>query len=104
MSSDQKRVHERVPVQFDVAFIHAGEATDGVGLNLSQRGMFIVTGRPVLPGEEAVLDFTPPGRSHPLSIRARVAWVGTPKAEPDATTGFGVQFLVYMLTPSQMLR
>ena len=104
MSADQKRVHERVPVQFDVAFTHAGKVTDGVGLNLSQRGMFIATGRPVLPREEVVLDFTPPGRTHPLSIRARVAWVGTPNAEPDATAGFGTQFLVYMLTPSQMVR
>lgn len=104
MSSSQKRIHERVPVQFDVAFTHAGEAADGVGLNVSQRGMFIATDRPVPPGEEILLEFTAPGRSHPLSIRAKVAWVCRQEAEPSATSGFGVRFLVYMLTPSQMVR
>lgn len=103
MSSSRKRIHERVPVRFDVAFTHAGEATDGVGLNVSQRGMFIATDRPVLPGEEVLLEFTPPGRSQPLSIRAQVAWVSTQRAEPSATTGFGVRFLVYMLSPSQIV-
>lgn len=103
MSSSQRRIHERVPAQFDVAFTHAGEASGGVGLNVSQRGMFIATDRPVPPGEEVLLEFTPPGRSQPLSVRAQVAWVCTQKVEPSATTGFGVRFLVYMLTPSQMV-
>ena len=66
--------------------------------------MFIATERPVQPGEQVLLDFTPPGRSHPLSIRARVAWVcSTQKAEASATAGMGVQFLVYMLTPREMV-
>ncbi len=89
-----KRVHERVPVQFDVAYTHAGRAIDGIGLNVSQSGMFIATERPIPPGAEVLLDFTPPGPSEPLSVHARVAWVCTQEGGSSAIAGMGVQFLV----------
>ncbi len=103
MSSCRKRVKERVPIQHDVTYTHAGKAIDGIGLNVSQRGMFIATERPVPPGAKVLLDLTLPGLSKPLSVRARVVWVCTQEAGSSAIAGMGVQFLVYMLTPHEMV-
>ncbi len=104
MSSSRKRVHERAPVHFAVEYTHAGKTGHGIGLNLSQEGMFIATERPPPPEAEILLSFTPPGVSQPISIRGRVAWVCTEAASSSEITGMGVQFVVYTLTPPEMTR
>lgn len=102
MGSSRKRVHDRAAVHFDVEYSHAGRAGHGIGLNLSQKGMFIATERPPPPDAEVLLRFRPPGLSAPISIRARVAWVCEEARASSEITGMGVQFLVYSLTPPEM--
>ncbi|MFQ5846192.1 MAG: PilZ domain-containing protein [Candidatus Methylomirabilales bacterium] len=104
MSSWRKRFHERAPVHFDVEYSHAGKAGRGIGLNLSQKGMFVATERPPPPDAEVLLRFTPPGLSHPISVRARVTWVRAETAVSSVITGMGVQFLVYTLPPPEMAK
>lgn len=95
--ADQRRAHERAPVHFDVEYTHAGKTRRGIGLNLSQRGMFVATEEPPPPDAQVLLRFTPPGFSHPLEIRAKVTWARTDAAVSSAITGMGVRFLVYTL-------
>lgn len=93
VSLPEKRAHPRAPVQFSVEYTQAGTTAHGTCVNLSVGGMFIVTEDLPMAETEIVLEFTLPGLSRPLSVRAQALWVSEEQRVPGAISGMGVRFL-----------
>lgn len=93
MAVSRQRRHERAPVSFDASF-RAPSVIDFVEaacVNLSQGGMFLCTGRPLLPGTLLKVDVAPDvGQIRGV---ARVVWVRSRSAAPGKPAGMGVRFL-----------
>jgi hypothetical protein len=87
MTTNTRRAHERLDVDFDVMVRVGDREIASRCLNISQGGMFIEGAhRPM--GELVTLIFELPDLPAPVEAEARVCWT-----ERDDRTGFGVQFI-----------
>src|SRR4051794_24787613 len=95
-----RRVHERVLVNFEVDYKCDDTFLFAYITDLSAMGIFIRTSMPHPPGTRLNLHFTPPGGPE-LDVEAEVVWTNqnrVGKAE-SPNPGMGVQFVD--LTPAQ---
>ena len=90
MSADNRRSEERVPVDFQVDYIHEGDYVLSFSKNISLGGMFLCTPEPPEPGSKIRLIF-PLEEYYHAEVMAIVVWVnGSPEV---GEIGMGVQFL-----------
>ena len=90
MSIDHRRDLDRVPVEFQIYYIHEGDYVLSFSKNISLGGMFLCTSDPPEPGSKLKLIF-PVEEYYEAEVMAVVIWVDrSPKV---GRIGMGVQFL-----------
>ena len=90
MPNENLRIEERVPVEFQVYYIHEGDYVLSFSKNISLGGMFLCAPDPPDPGTKVKLVF-PVEEYYEAEVMAVVIWVDrSPKVEK---VGMGVQFL-----------
>ena len=90
MSNDNRRTEDRVPVDFQVDFIHEGDYVLSFSKNISLGGMFLCTPDPLEPGSKLKLIF-PVEEYYQAEVMAVVVWVN--RSPNVGEIGMGVQFL-----------
>ena len=92
-ASENRRVHDRIPVEWNVdcttedTFLYAAIA------NISAMGIFILTTEPLAVGTEMDLSFSPPGATA-FKLKGQIAWVNPVRADGDnPNPGMGVRFV-----------
>jgi uncharacterized protein (TIGR02266 family) len=88
MSTETRRVHDRLDVTFGVVVHHGDREFEATCLNISQGGMFIETGEPLPIDAQLSIVFRLPDIPQRITAQARVAW-----SEQKNRTGVGVQFV-----------
>ena len=82
---EEKRRHDRTPVQIPVTYHTASEAThEGVVTDISFGGCFVEVGEVPAFGAKVTLRAQLPGQATEITLPGVVRWV--------KATGFGVQF------------
>ena len=90
MLTDHQRTEERIPVEFQIYYIHAGDYALSFSKNISLGGMFLCVPDPPEPGSRLKLIF-PVEEYYEAEVMAVVIWVDrSPKV---GKIGMGVQFL-----------
>ncbi|MBW2467228.1 MAG: PilZ domain-containing protein [Deltaproteobacteria bacterium] len=90
MADEHHRSDERVPVEFQIYYIHKGDYILSFSKNISLGGMFLTAADPPEPGSKVKLIF-PVEEYYEAEVMAIVIWVNlTPQQEKN---GMGVQFL-----------
>ena len=90
MPDDNRRTEERVPLDFQVDYIHEGDYVLSFSKNISLGGMFLCTPEPLEPGSKLKLIF-PVEEYYQAEVMAVVVWVN--KSPDVGEIGMGVQFL-----------
>ena len=90
MSTDNRRAEERVPVDFQINYIHEEDYVLSFSKNISLGGMFLCTPDPLEPGSKVKLIF-PVEEHYQAEVMAVVVWVNT--STNVGAIGMGVQFL-----------
>ena len=90
MSIDNHRNQDRVPVDFQVDYIHEGDYVLSFSKNISLGGMFLCTAEPLEPGSKLKLIF-PVEEYYQAEVMAVVVWVS--RSPNVGEIGMGVQFL-----------
>ncbi len=103
LSLAERRIAERVDVEWSVdcetpeTFLYASIR------NISQMGIFVMTSNPLEVGTALTLHFAPPGRAGVLILSGVVQWVNPMRAfAPSPNPGMGIRFVD--LTPEQRER
>jgi len=90
VTNDNRRYEDRVPVDFQVDFIHEGDYVLSFSKNISLGGMFLCTPEPLEPGSKVKLIF-PVEEHYQAEVLAVVVWINrSPNVEE---IGMGVQFI-----------
>jgi uncharacterized protein (TIGR02266 family) len=89
MRNQERRVNERVTVEFKVSYIHEGDFLISYSKDISADGMFIYTEDPPAVGDRPQVTFTV--NDDEISLQAEVIWVNTSKSPKDC--GMGVRFI-----------
>jgi type IV pilus assembly protein PilZ len=93
MSSDDRRVHARAPIELKVEYKRMNTFFADYTKNISRGGTFIGTERPLPVGTEFVFALGIPNLAEPLRLRGKVIWVvsvdDASKANP---AGMGIEF------------
>ena len=90
MATKDRRIIKRIPVDFRVDFIHAGDYMISCSKDISMDGMFINTTSPAPVGTHVNLIF-PAGDQHEVEVAALVVW--NREKSIYQRSGMGVQFL-----------
>jgi uncharacterized protein (TIGR02266 family) len=90
MASSDRRIIKRLPVDFRVDFIHAGDYMISCSRDISMDGMFINTNSPAPVGTHVNLIF-PAEDHHDMEVPALVVWNRVKRSYQKP--GMGVQFL-----------
>jgi len=90
MSAENARTDERIPVEFQVYYIHEGDYVLSFSKNISLGGMFLCAPDPPDPGSKVKLIF-PVEEYYEAEVMAVVIWVD--KSPKIGKVGMGVQFL-----------
>lgn len=85
-----RRVHRRASLRVDIELWYAGRKFEGMTRNVSEGGVYLVTGADLPLGAEVELALRIPGCLAAHQIRARVAW-GTGWARDGQ--GYGLTFV-----------
>lgn len=92
-ASENRRVHDRIPVAWNVdcttedTFLYAAIA------NISAMGIFIRTTEPLVVGTEMDLSFSPPDAAA-FKLKGQVAWVNPVRPDGDnPNPGMGIRFV-----------
>ena len=80
----EKRVFIRKSCSIPVSYATYDRVYTNTIKNISQRGVFIETQRPLFVGEELILSFSMPGFGKPLKIKGEIVQV--------SRSGIGVEF------------
>ena len=85
----ETRIKKRIPCEF----VDDDKSSRGFVLDVSPKGMFVQTHKPITPGEEIVVTFTPPNFDREIEVRACVARnVQVPRhLAPIASPGVGLK-------------
>ncbi|MFO7561702.1 MAG: TIGR02266 family protein [Enhygromyxa sp.] len=81
----------RVGMVLEVRYRNAGQFLVSYCTNLSRGGLFVSTRKPEPIGTELVLSLRVPGRSLPVTLRARVRW-NRAEDTPEGPAGMGLSF------------
>ena len=90
MNKAERRQSLRVPVKFEINYIHEGDYLISFSGDLSVEGMFIYTENPPPMGRKINLTFSLEN-TDPIDLEAMVIWANRSKDKRDR--GVGVQFL-----------
>jgi uncharacterized protein (TIGR02266 family) len=90
MDINNQRSEDRIPVDFKVNCLHAGDYVLSFSKNISLGGMFLCTSEPMEPGSKLKLIF-PLEEYYHSEVMAIVIWVNRSPSAGDV--GMGVQFL-----------
>ena len=90
MSTDNLRTEDRVPIEFQVDYIHEGDYVLSFSKNISLGGMFLCAPNPLEPGSRLKLVF-PVEEYYQAEVMAVVVWVS--RSSNVGKIGMGVQFL-----------
>lgn len=90
MTAVNRRVEERIPVDFQVEYIHDGDYVLSFSRNISLGGMFLCTPDPPEPGSKLKLIF-PLEEHYQAEVMAIVVWIN--RSPSVGEIGMGVQFL-----------
>ena len=90
MDTSDYRSEERIPVDFQVNCLHAGDYVLSFSKNISLGGMFLCTPKPLEPGSKVKLIF-PLEDYYQAEVMAIVIWVN--RTSNVGEVGMGVQFL-----------
>ena len=90
MTNDNRRYEDRVPVDFQVDFIHEGDYVLSFSKNISLGGMFLCTTEPLEPGSKVKLIF-PVEEHYQAEVLAVVVWIN--RSSNVEEIGMGVQFI-----------
>lgn len=90
MPTDNRRDENRIPVDFQVDYIHEGDYVLSFSRNISLGGMFLCTPDPPEPGSKLKLIF-PVEEYYQAEVIAIVVWSN--RAASVGEVGMGVQFL-----------
>jgi uncharacterized protein (TIGR02266 family) len=91
LSGDHVERAPRVGMVLEVRYRNAGQFLVSYCTNLSRGGLFVSTRDPEPIGSELVLSLRVPGRSLPVTLRARVRW-NRPEDNEDGPAGMGLSF------------
>jgi uncharacterized protein (TIGR02266 family) len=92
MSVQNQRAFPRITTAIEVAYkCEAGSFTDHTR-DLSAKGLYIVTGRPLDVGSPITVSFNLPGFDHDFCISGRVVR-NCLSEEPGRPAGMGIEFL-----------
>jgi uncharacterized protein (TIGR02266 family) len=84
------RLHDRVPLSFEVEYRTAGAFLVAYTSNLSKGGLFIETDHPLAVGTDLLLRFTIPAHG-PIEVHGVVAWIRATVVD-GKPPGMGVEF------------
>lgn len=90
MSTENNRTENRVPVEFQVEYIHEGDYVLSFSKNISLGGMFLCAPDPLEPGSKLRLIF-PVKEHYQAEVMAVVVWVNN--SLKAGRMGMGVQFM-----------
>ena len=90
MSTENNRTENRVPVEFQVNYIHEGDYVLSFSKNISLGGMFLCAPDPLEPGSKLKLVF-PVNEHYQAEVMAVVVWVND--SLKAGRMGMGVQFI-----------
>jgi uncharacterized protein (TIGR02266 family) len=90
MATSDRRIIQRVPVDFRVDFIHTGDYLISCSKDISMDGMFVSTKSPAPIGTHVNLIF-PAEDNHEVEVAALVVW--SREKSSYQKPGMGVQFL-----------
>ncbi len=86
----ERRVSERLSVNFKINYIHEGDYLISDSKDISVSGMFIYTENPPSIGETITLAFSL-DETEQVKVKAEVVWKNDSKNEKDK--GIGVKFI-----------
>jgi uncharacterized protein (TIGR02266 family) len=90
MSTESNRTEDRLPVEFQVEYIHEGDYVLSFSKNISLGGMFLCAPDPLEPGSRLKLVF-PVKEHYQAEVMAVVVWVNS--SLKVGRIGMGVQFM-----------
>ena len=90
MSAENQRTEERVPIEFQVYYIHEGDYILSFSRNISMGGMFLCASDPPNPGSKVKLIFQMDD-FYEAEVMAVVIWAD--RSSKVGKGGMGVQFL-----------
>jgi uncharacterized protein (TIGR02266 family) len=87
----ERRRQPRHDIKLDVNYRHGDTYLYSRSSNISELGIFLVTGNPAPRGQRIELSFNVPGEEEPLQVHGEVRWIvhGSSGAEP----GMGIRFI-----------
>lgn len=90
MPTENNRSEDRIPVEFQVNYIHKGDYVLSFSKNISLGGMFLCAPDPLEPGSRLKLVF-PVNEHYQAEVMAVVVWVNN--SRKAGRMGMGVQFM-----------
>ncbi len=101
----RRKSSQRVPQKLSLTFKSGKALVEAVTANVSGRGLFIKTPKPLPKGERFVLKLQLPDDTDPMKIDAEVSWTHT-KADTgkDTLPGMGIKFTQINEADLQRLR
>lgn len=85
--------HSRVRKVLSLAYKSGEEFREAYTANVSKRGLFIRTAKPLPRGERFVLHLRLPSARDAIEIGCVVSWARTPSDDPSQPPGMGVEFM-----------
>jgi type IV pilus assembly protein PilZ len=94
VSADERRDHDRAPIELRVEYKRLNSFFADYTKNISHGGTFIRTDRPLEIGTAFVFKLGIPTLEAPLVLHGRVKWIVTPEQATEGTEpGMGIEFL-----------
>ena len=88
-----RRQNSRVPKVLSLTYKSGEEFVEAYSANVSERGLFIKTSRPLTRGERFILNLQLPNTRDPIKVGCMVSWVRTSTNDPGGPPGMGVEFM-----------
>jgi type IV pilus assembly protein PilZ len=90
---EERRVHERTPIELKVEYQRVNTFFADYTKNISRGGTFIGTDRPLPVGTEFMFALGIPTLEEPLRLRGKVIWIVTVEEASRANpAGMGIEF------------
>ncbi|MEB2312647.1 MAG: TIGR02266 family protein [Sorangiineae bacterium] len=92
--NDDRRVHDRAPIELKVEYRRLNTFFADYTKNISRGGTFIVTEKPLPVGTEFMFALGVPNLGEPLKLKGKVMWTTQPgDASPGNPAGMGIEFM-----------
>jgi uncharacterized protein (TIGR02266 family) len=93
-AANDKRRHNRVPVEVDIDFSSESNFYNGFTENISEGGVFVATYELKPMGEKVTMKFRLPDSEETIECEGEVRWIRVANQDtPDVSPGLGLQFV-----------